>query len=168
MPKSAPRSRLRVLHCPELWGGIPITIARAEREIGLESIAASFVPTRYGDEPDVVIFRGHPHRLRAEGQRWGFLLRAARQFDVFHFNAGSSLMPTYERRENTDVRQAAFDRYARLVELKDVAWLRSLGKAVFVTEYELDTSAFCSKAQAAGFMAMRKHFELDAWREPCW
>ncbi|HKE79385.1 MAG TPA: endo alpha-1,4 polygalactosaminidase [Solirubrobacteraceae bacterium] len=41
------------------------------------------------------------------------------------------------------------------------------GKAVFVTEYELDTSAFCAQAQAAGFMAMRKHFELDAWRETC-
>jgi hypothetical protein len=42
------------------------------------------------------------------------------------------------------------------------------GKAVFVVEYELDPSAFCPRAQSAGFMAMRKHLELDAWRQPCW
>lgn len=42
------------------------------------------------------------------------------------------------------------------------------GKAVFVVEYELATSAFCQSARDAGFMAMRKRLELDAWREPCW
>jgi hypothetical protein len=41
------------------------------------------------------------------------------------------------------------------------------GKAVFVTEYELDTAAFCPQAQAQGLMAMRKNYELDAWRETC-
>jgi hypothetical protein len=44
----------------------------------------------------------------------------------------------------------------------------SAGKAVFVTEYELATSAFCAQANAGGFMAMRKRLDLDAWREPCW
>jgi hypothetical protein len=42
------------------------------------------------------------------------------------------------------------------------------GKAVFVAEYELATSAFCQQANAAGVMAMRKRLELDAWRETCW
>ncbi len=41
------------------------------------------------------------------------------------------------------------------------------GKAVFVAEYDLDTASFCSKARAAGLMAMRKRLALDAWREPC-
>ena len=41
------------------------------------------------------------------------------------------------------------------------------GKAVFVAEYELDPAVFCPQAKAAGLMAMRKHLELDAWREPC-
>jgi hypothetical protein len=41
------------------------------------------------------------------------------------------------------------------------------GKAVFVAEYELDPAVFCPQAKAAGLMAMRKHVELDAWREPC-
>jgi hypothetical protein len=42
------------------------------------------------------------------------------------------------------------------------------GKAVFVVEYDLATDAFCQQARDAGFMAMRKRLELDAWREPCW
>jgi hypothetical protein len=42
------------------------------------------------------------------------------------------------------------------------------GKAVFVAEYELATSAFCSQANASGVMAMRKRLDLDAWRETCW
>jgi hypothetical protein len=39
------------------------------------------------------------------------------------------------------------------------------GKAVFIAEYALDPSAFCSQARAAGYSAMRKHLELDAWRQ---
>jgi hypothetical protein len=42
------------------------------------------------------------------------------------------------------------------------------GKAVFVAEYELETSAFCAQANSAGIMAMRKRLALDAWRETCW
>jgi hypothetical protein len=42
------------------------------------------------------------------------------------------------------------------------------GKAVFVAEYELGADGFCARARALGVMAMRKHLELDAWREPCW
>jgi len=40
-------------------------------------------------------------------------------------------------------------------------------KAVFVAEYELAPSAFCAQARAAGFAAIRKHLELDAWRQAC-
>jgi hypothetical protein len=42
------------------------------------------------------------------------------------------------------------------------------GKAVFVADYVLDLESFCPQARAAGFMAMSKRLELDAWREPCW
>jgi hypothetical protein len=42
------------------------------------------------------------------------------------------------------------------------------GKAVFIAEYELAVGSFCPQAQAAGYMAMRKRLDLDAWRETCW
>ncbi len=41
------------------------------------------------------------------------------------------------------------------------------GKAVFHVEYDVATSAFCPTTTALGFSSMRKHLELDAWREPC-
>ncbi len=41
------------------------------------------------------------------------------------------------------------------------------GKAVFVVEYDLSTSQFCPQANAMNFNAMRKHLDLDAYREPC-
>jgi hypothetical protein len=41
------------------------------------------------------------------------------------------------------------------------------GKAVFVAEYRLAPRAFCARARAAGYSAIRKRLELDAWREAC-
>ena len=42
------------------------------------------------------------------------------------------------------------------------------GKAVFVTEYELEPAAFCARARAAGYMAMLKRLELGPYRRTCW
>lgn len=42
------------------------------------------------------------------------------------------------------------------------------GKAVFEVEYNLAPARFCARARADGFRAMRKHLNLDAWRQPCW
>ena len=41
------------------------------------------------------------------------------------------------------------------------------GKPVFNVEYELDTGAFCERANTLGFSSMKKSWNLDAWREPC-
>src|SRR3954451_20715684 len=41
-------------------------------------------------------------------------------------------------------------------------------KAVFEVEYSLPRRAFCARARARGFMAMRKRLSLGAWRQPCW
>jgi hypothetical protein len=42
------------------------------------------------------------------------------------------------------------------------------GKAVFTVEYALPTRAFCARARRLGFMSMRKHRRLGAWRQACW
>jgi hypothetical protein len=41
-------------------------------------------------------------------------------------------------------------------------------KAVFEVEYNLPTSRFCTRANADGFMAMRKPLLLSAGRQVCW
>jgi hypothetical protein len=41
------------------------------------------------------------------------------------------------------------------------------GKAVLIAEYELEPAAFCAQARAAGYSAIRKRLDLDAWRQAC-
>jgi Glycoside-hydrolase family GH114 len=41
------------------------------------------------------------------------------------------------------------------------------GKAVLIAEYELAPSAFCARARAAGYSAIRKRLELGPWRQAC-
>lgn len=40
-------------------------------------------------------------------------------------------------------------------------------KAVFVAEYHLAARAFCARARAAGYSAIRKRLALGAWRQAC-
>jgi hypothetical protein len=41
------------------------------------------------------------------------------------------------------------------------------GKAVLIAEYELEPAAFCAQARAAGYSAIHKRLDLDAWRQAC-
>lgn len=130
---------IRVLHCPELVGGNPGSLARAERELGLASVAVAFTDKPFAYEVDEVVWRDGDGPVRRELKRWRLLLRALREFDIVHFNFGSSLM---QRRvplmpgPRPSVRPsvlAAFDLYARLVELRDLPLLRRAGKGIVVT-----------------------------------
>lgn len=47
------------------------------------------------------------------------------------------------------------------------AAFRAAGKAVWIVEYSTRTTAFCPKAIAAGFDAMKKRLSLDAYRVGC-
>lgn len=104
---------LRVLHAPCLAAGNPGRLARAERDVGLESWCVSADPNPYGypvDEQARTIGEG---RFGFELQRWRLLLRALRDFDVLHFNFGRTLFP------NT-------------LQL-DLPLLKRAGKAIFMT-----------------------------------
>jgi len=109
-------SPIRVFHVPHNVAGQAAALARAERTIGLAS------------ESMVVSGTGIGRELR----RWRLLRRALRDFDVIHFNFGSTFLPRYWPSVHHGVR-AAFGWYARALELRDLGWLRSAGKAVFVT-----------------------------------
>ena len=114
-------------------GGVPQALARAQREIGLESVSMAFTQTRFGYEADRILAPTSIGRLELERRRWAFLARALRDFDVFHFNAGSSLAPHSEPRSNPTARQRVYDWYASVLELRDLPLMRRLGKAIFVT-----------------------------------
>ena len=68
---------LRVLHAPHAVAGNAPQLAAAERELGLDSVCVSLGSSGLG----------------RERERWALLRRALREFDVVHFNFGSTFLP---------------------------------------------------------------------------
>jgi hypothetical protein len=110
--------RPAILHAPADVGGNAYGLSRAERELGLRSDVAVFAPGPFGYGFDVDLHAGADQALwRRFPRRAAFLRRAAREYDVFHFNFGLTLL---------QVRQLG-------VVLDELAWLKRAGKTVFVT-----------------------------------
>jgi glycosyltransferase involved in cell wall biosynthesis len=124
---------IRVLHCPELVGGNAQQLARAERALGLESVAVAFDQTVFAYDTDEVLFAPSDRLLRRELERVRLLRRALRDFDVVHFNFGRTMTPVPPDERPPTWRGRAFAAYARLVELRDLPLLKRAGKAVVVT-----------------------------------
>jgi glycosyltransferase involved in cell wall biosynthesis len=123
---------LRVLHCPAVVGGHSAGLARAERALGLDSRAIGFEPPPFGYEVDEVLFQGGSPVGR-ELRRLRFLARTLREADVVHFNFGTSILPRYWPSAHGAGVRRVYGLYARLLEGRDLPWLRRAGKAVFVT-----------------------------------
>lgn len=129
---------LRVLHCPSMVAGNPQQLARSERAVGLHSWSVAFYQSPFGYLADEVLFSDADTRLRREVKRWRLLWRALRHFDVVHYNFGQTIMPQWMADgvvhfDRGRLCQAAVNFMARLLEMRDVAWLRRAGKRIFVT-----------------------------------
>jgi len=106
---------LRVLHWPTDVGGHPGGLARAEREIGLDSTVAVIRRGRYGYPVDLDLNLGDRSRLDRLAGRTRMLLTAFRDFDVIHLNFAQAFWPTIGS-----------------IGL-DLPLLRQAGKRIFVT-----------------------------------
>ncbi len=83
---------MRVLHCPTETGGHAWGLSRAERALGLHSDVMVRRSSWLGFPCDVDL-RLRESVLPVSILRLGwFFLRAVRQYDVFHFNWGMSLV----------------------------------------------------------------------------
>jgi hypothetical protein len=146
---------LRILHCPEVVGGMPGELARAERMLGAQAWAVAFENSVYDYPIDEVLYTPETGRLRREWRRWG-LLRRALAFDVIHFNFGRTIMPDRTTELPGRGRLGMFLRrlYAGLFELRDVALLKRLGKKVFVTFQgdDLRQGDFCERHFGPAFI----------------
>lgn len=129
---------LRVLHCPNVVGGQAPMLARSERRWGVQSRCVSFARNSFGYEGAEFPLEGVNSRPVREYRRWKLFYQALRNFDVIHFNFGSTLMPcrSYDQpalRGLRALRRIPDALYERLFCLKDLVWLRKAGKAIFVT-----------------------------------
>lgn len=134
---------IRVLHCPHIVGGNPQGLARAERELGLESWVVTFTGSPFGYPVDEILWRDEESPIVSEIKRWRLLYRALKDFDIVHFNFGHSILPHWNppstdahTKHLSPVRQVlrqAFRCYARLFELRDLPLLKKAGKGIVVT-----------------------------------
>jgi glycosyltransferase involved in cell wall biosynthesis len=120
---------VRVLHVPDAVGGQAAGLARAERELGLDSRAIGLEPSPFGYAMDEVLRESHPSRVGFELARLRLVLRAAREFDVVHFNFGRTILPS-PARGAADLRSRL---YGALLGLRDLPFLARAGKAIVVT-----------------------------------
>ena len=84
---------MRILHCPTTTGGNPQGLARAERLIGLESRSVAFTQNYIAYRSDEVLWQEGAPLWQQQLRCWNLLKRAYREFDVVHYNAGSSILP---------------------------------------------------------------------------
>jgi glycosyltransferase involved in cell wall biosynthesis len=137
------KRKIRVLHCPAIVAGNAQHLARAERELGIESWAVAFVKSPFGYETDEVLWDAKDNAIMREIKRWRLLSRALKGFDIVHFNFGRSIMPYWvptsgiRRVKPLSIRRwlhwRAYQGYAGLFELRDLPLLKFAGKGIVVT-----------------------------------
>lgn len=120
---------LRVLHCPDVVGGHAPQLARAERALGISAVSVTLQPSAYGYGADEVLFDAADGKVARKLKRVRLLARALRDFDVVHFNFGSSILPF-----NLHSGRPLLSRlYQATIGMRDLWLLKRAGKAVFVT-----------------------------------
>ena len=79
LPPQRVNATLRVLHAPTAVGGHPGGLARAERELGLDSTSVSLLPHPFGHDTDVVLGRDGDGAFRRYVNRARLLSRMRRR-----------------------------------------------------------------------------------------
>lgn len=135
--------KIRVLHCPGIVAGNAQHLARAERELGIESWAVALVESPFRYETDEVLWDGKGSAVMREIRRWRLLWRALKGFDIIHFNVGQSIMPHWVSARGIPgiqplsirkwLRRRAYNGYARLFDLRDLPLLKFAGKGIVMT-----------------------------------
>jgi hypothetical protein len=83
---------LRVLHLPDLVGGHPTALSEGERMLGAQSKVLSYAASPFGYAADIALTKQDGNLVQRWTERFAAFLRIRKQFDVFHFNFGRSLL----------------------------------------------------------------------------
>lgn len=128
---------LKILHCPELVGGHPYGIAKAERAIGMTSHCVALRPHPFGYPADQILSSGS--KISAQIARWRLLAIAMGDYDVIHFNFGQTTMTqripedASSKAGNPAWLKQLRNVYASILELKDLRLLKLMGKGIVMT-----------------------------------
>jgi len=127
---------LRVLHCPTTVGGNAQNLARVERSLGLDSYSVAFCQNHYNYPVDEVLWDDRARPVIQQLKCWGLVCRARRDFDVIHYNFGSSMLPWSWRSQKKGLsRRLAYPAYSRLCRWTEC---RALRRKVIAVTYQGD------------------------------
>jgi glycosyltransferase involved in cell wall biosynthesis len=157
LPLVIGKTRLRVLHCPTTIGGNPQGLAIAERQVGLDSRSVAFTQNYFSYPCDEVLWPPGTSLPIQQLRCWKLLRRARRDFDVVHYNAGTTILPwklSTRWEALGSLRSAPFLAYVKFCRNAERFWLR--GKVVAVTFQGDDARQgdYC-----------RQHFEISIAHE---
>jgi len=108
--------KIRVLHCPFNIGDHRWLLSRLERKLGVDSDLVIFSEPAFPGHFDRCLHI-NSHSLPNEIKKISFLKEALKKYDVFHFNAGSSI----------------WDNFFPGLNLLDLPILKRAGKKIVVT-----------------------------------
>ena len=125
---------LKVLHCPTTTGGNPQGLSKAERLSGLDSYSVAFKQNYLSYPCDEVLWGDSTPLWTQQYLCWKLLVRGRRNFDVVHYNAGSSILPwsfTERWAAKGTLKWRIYSFYARLCRKFERALLKN--KVIAVT-----------------------------------
>ncbi|TWC53427.1 glycosyltransferase involved in cell wall biosynthesis [Pseudomonas sp. SJZ080] len=130
--------KYKVLHAPSSVGGNPQALSRALRLLGVKSDSLVVSQNYLAYPADLVLHRPGQSMVMRELKRLWAILFLLPRFDVIHYNAGTTLASAYAFSFSPSQGAKGFLRlfyagYLRLLQRFEIAYVRMLGKAVFVT-----------------------------------
>jgi glycosyltransferase involved in cell wall biosynthesis len=131
--------KTRILHLPTTVGIHSATFSRLERELGFDSWSLTLEQNGYRFPCDEVLWAEGDSAVRREIKRWKLLARAIKNYDLLHFNFGSTLMPKrvdyirwVERGLNPQI-YPLYQYYAKKFEMFDLILLKRMKKSIVMT-----------------------------------
>ncbi len=94
--------RLRVVHVPSSVGGNPQGLSRQLRELGVHSVVWALAGNSFGYRADRTLWAPGDGLLRREWKRLRAIWAVAREFDIIHFNFGTTLAEPLPLRRDAD------------------------------------------------------------------
>lgn len=124
---------IRVLHCPDIIGGNPSALARAERELGLDSRAVAFRNTVFSYPIDETLLKASDG-MAAYASAMVRLFFKAMRYDFIHYNFGRTIFPTHSMMLPKNGFLSSIGRpILALLRMIDLPILHALGKGIAVT-----------------------------------
>jgi glycosyltransferase involved in cell wall biosynthesis len=133
-------NNLKILHTPKNVGCNASSLAKTERRLGLDSHSIILIGSRFKFDADEILWEQGENPCKLEYYRWKLLLRLIFGYNIIHFNFGTTIMPDYcplkqpwKARKVPRFLWTVYRLYSNFFTLKDLLFLRLLGKKIIVT-----------------------------------